>query len=184
MPLRGNGIQPKDIIQVGPEGAILVGGTRMCLIEIVGGFQSIKEAVHRSLGEEATDILYEAGAKGARIFVGNAMRQGILSRDSVGFRTSVAAYARAGFGGFKVTQVNFGRRTATAICGKPMAFEAFAVKENGGKAEAPVCDYSRGVLAGFMVELSGDGGVSCAETACRVQGEPRCIFHVAPASGE
>ncbi len=181
MPLRGNGIQPQDILQVGPEGAILVGGTRMCLIEIVGGFHAIKEAMAKCMGPSAGEVLYEAGIQGAKVFVDSALEQGILSRDSVGFRKAVAAFTRAGFGGFRVNQVNFGRRTARVSCDRPMAFEAFAVTENNGNAPAPVCDYSRGVIAGFMIHLAGDDAVRGVETACRVQGERRCLFEVEPA---
>jgi len=180
---RRKAVPPPDVIQIGPEGAILVGGARMCLIDIVGGFFSIWRCIHEETPERAKHVLYEAGARGAKSFVQSALLLGQITKDGIGFKNAVKAYARAGFGGFKVKRISFKKGTARIECERPMAFEAYALVQNGIESDVPACDYSRGVFAGFMIELAGREDVVCTEEKCRAMGAEKCLFVVEPRTG-
>ena len=159
-------------------GEIRVGGLRMCLFEIAGGFYSIREELERTIGPATSTIIYHAGVNSGKRFVSSAARIGMIKRGAGGLADCIDIYSQAGFGDFTIVETDHSVPRVLVECTSPIAFEAFAFKENNSTAKVPVCDYSRGVFAGFYQQLVGRHDVMCVESHCRASGSSRCVFEI------
>jgi len=92
----------------------------------------------------------------------------------------VQAYQAAGFGRFQVEQAQWpiGRVTVRATD----AIEAWMMQRHGQQTLAPVCEYSAGVLVGFVNVLSDRRDVACIERRCQAVGDDACVFELLPAA--
>ena len=150
----------------------------MCLFEIVGAFYAIRDSLEKSIGPAASTLLYLAGVQGGRSFAGSACRIGMIKPGTDGLADSIEIFSQAGFGNFFVSDADWGEPRVVVECDAPAAFEAFAFKENKRIAKAPVCDYTRGVLAGFYQELSKREDIMCVELECKASGSRHCVFEM------
>lgn len=161
-------------------GEIRVGGLRMCLFDITGGFYSIRESLEKTIGAATAGILYQAGVAGGKRFATSASRIGMTRRRAEGLADCIDIFSQAGFGNFGIAEVDCDMPHAIIECISPPAFEAFAFRENKASSKAPVCDYTRGVFSGFCRVLLGREDIYCIETACRASGSNRCVFEIGP----
>jgi len=169
----------EDFIRFRKRGTINVGGARMALLDIAGGFYSIRTILRDDLGVVEKELMYRAGIEGAGSFLASALDSEILRADADGFRASLDAYSSAGFGDFKVTEVEWDRSWAIVTCKD--TFEGWAYARNHNIRDTVVCDYSRGVLAGFMrhLRMQNDvdaSSVTCIEEDCIGKGDGTCRF--------
>ena len=159
-------------------GEIRVGGLRMCLFEIVGAFYSIRDSLEKSIGPAASTLLYLAGIQGGRRFAGSARKIGMIKGGTDGLSDSIEIFSQAGFGNFFISDADWHEPRVIVECDAPTAFEAFAFKENKNIAKTPVCDYTRGVLAGFYQELVKREDIMCLEVECKATGSRHCVFEI------
>ncbi len=154
-------------------GWIDVGGTRMNLVDIPGGWYGIKKLLGLLAGTETLRrVMFEAG-NGER-FTLSALEAGFLTRSSQGFIDAVDCYSEAGFGDFKVKEIDFDRGYALIFCKD--SFEGWSLQANKEKAAESMCDYSRGVLLSFMQKLTKKGNLNCVETQCIGTGATECQY--------
>ncbi|MGO9572068.1 MAG: ATP-binding protein [Desulfomonilaceae bacterium] len=154
-------------------GWIDVGGTRMCLLDILGGWLSIARAITLFAGEDTSKrVLFEAGL--GETFSAAALEAGILRRNSQGFRDAVDTYSEAGFGNFIVRELRFSDGYSRILCEN--TFEAWALLRNGQALDSTVCFYSTGVLLSFMRHFSGKRDLVASETRCISRGDEECEF--------
>lgn len=152
----------------------------MCLFDITGGFYSIRESLEKTIGAATIGILYQAGVAGGKRFAVSASRIGMIRKKADGLMDCVDIFSQAGFGNFDVIEVDCETPHVTIECVTPPAFEAFAFKENKSSSRTPVCDYTRGVFAGFCRSLLGREDIYCVELECRASGSLSCVFEVGP----
>ncbi len=152
----------------------------MCLFEIVGGFYSIRDSLEKAIGPAAGTMLYQAGIQGGRRFVSSAAKIGMIRRGSDGLSDCVEIFSQAGFGNFIIMESEWREPRVIIECEAPAAFEAFAFKENKTPVSVPVCDYARGVLAGFVQELEKREDIMCLENECKASGARQCTFEIGP----
>jgi len=159
-------------------GEIRVGGLRMCLFEIAGGFYNIRKAMERTIGPAVSTLLYQAGIQGGKSFAASALRIGMIKRGSDGLADCIDIFSQAGFGSFFIVDADYKAPSIVVECVTPPAFEAYAYRENRVPSDEPVCDYARGVLAGFCQQLVANEDIMCIETECRAAGSSRCVFEM------
>jgi predicted hydrocarbon binding protein len=170
----------RDLIRTPRRGEILVGGLRMCLIDVGGGFGALRKAMEEFIGPVTRTVLSNAGTSCGRRFAEEAIRQGLCPPGEAAFAFCVDSYAVAGFGGFEIREVRLEDGRAVVACRDPAAFEAEPFLHEDGPAKEGVCDYTRGVFAGFLAVASGRDDALAIETACRAKGDAECVFEVGP----
>lgn len=152
----------------------------MCLVDIGTGFRSIRRSMEQLIGPVSKTVLYNAGFQSAAVFARRAVEDGRCAPGRDAFAFSVESYAEAGFGGFEVREVDLARQRATVACHDPPAFEADPFLQGDRRAEGPVCDYSRGVLAGFLMAVTDQDDIFGCEVQCRAVGDEACTYLVGP----
>jgi predicted hydrocarbon binding protein len=150
----------------------------MCLFEIGGAFYSIRDSLEKSIGPAASTLLYLAGIQGGKRFASSAGRIGMIKVGTEGLADCIEIFSQAGFGNFFISDADWREPRVIVECDSPAAFEAFAFKENKNPAKGPVCDYARGVFAGFYQELTKRGDIMCLEVECRASGSRHCVFEI------
>jgi predicted hydrocarbon binding protein len=148
----------------------------MCLIDISTGFRTIREAMEELVGPVSKTILYNAGSGCGHTFTARTMREGFCAPREEAFTFSVESYSLAGFGAFEIQRVDRGEAHATVVCRDPPAFEAYPFLQANERSTRPVCDYSRGVMAGFLSAAFDRHDLLGCETSCRAKGDPECVF--------
>ncbi len=158
-----------------------VGQARTCLLDIAGGFYSLRREIEAVAGPAvARQSLYAAGVQGARSVIGSLLDSRQIASDEPGFHAAVQEYTQAGFGHFRVDSLDLaaGRATISA----PDAFEGWAFGFHHEGSEQPVCDYSAGVLAAIMQLITTRPDIVCDEATCTARGDACCTFHIMPAA--
>jgi PAS domain S-box-containing protein len=169
----------RDFINFVRRGWIEVGGARMSLVEIKGGFYGMREVFAQEVGETDDDLVCRSGFQGSTSFMTSAMEANQITADEDGFRSAVDTYSQAGFGNFEVAELFWSRGWAIIRCND--SFEGWAYVQNQNLQSRPKCDYSRGVLLAFMSEThrqarTGIGELSVAENKCIGRGDEQCEF--------
>ncbi|HSB05665.1 MAG TPA: 4-vinyl reductase, partial [Thermodesulfobacteriota bacterium] len=156
-------------------GWIDVGGTRMCLLDIPGGWLNLGTSIILFAGEDTyRRVLFEAGL--SETFSKKALKKGILDKTSKGFIDAVTTYSEAGFGDFVIKELRFQEGYAQVTCRN--SFEGWAFLSNKRFFESPVCYYSAGVLLSFMQNILSRNDLVSAETKCIAKGDDECEFVV------
>jgi PAS domain S-box-containing protein len=154
-------------------GWVDVGDTRMCLLDIPGGWVNIGLSMTLFAGEDTSKrVLFEGGH--SETFSGAALKKGILDNTAEGFCEAVDTYSEAGFGDFVVRELAIERGYARITCRN--AFEAWALLQNKRHSEATICYYSAGVLLSFMKNISRRDDLISVETKCIAKGDDECEF--------
>ena len=149
-------------------GWIDVSGSRMCLLDIAGGWMNIVLSIMLFAGEDtAKRVLFEAGA--SESFSGTAIKKGILPPNANGFNKAVNIFSEAGFGDFMIVDLAFFRGQARITCRD--TFEAWAFLKNKIHSNEPVCHYTTGVLLSFMKHFSGMRNLVSVEKKCIAKGD-------------
>ena len=109
------------------KGWIDVGGTRMCLLDIPGGWLNLGTSIILFAGEDTyRRVLFEAGL--SETFSEKALKKGILNKTSKGFIDAVTTYSEAGFGDFVIKELRFQDGYAQVTCRN--SFEGWAFLSN------------------------------------------------------
>jgi signal transduction histidine kinase/predicted hydrocarbon binding protein len=167
-------------------GQLEVGLSRMCLLDITGGFLTLREGLWNEVGIRARDIFYGAGIEGAKSFLEKLIEAKQITPDESGLKEALAEYSSAGFGVYSLIECDL-QNGYIKVLGSN-CFEAWGHKEKKLLDHDTVCDYSRGVIAGFMMviesfvnpEVAKD--LYCVENKCSVKNHEFCSFVVAPSS--
>lgn len=168
--LRGNKVK---FFSRKARGWIDVGGTRMCLLDIPGGWLNLGTSIILFAGEDTyRRVLFEAGL--SETFSKEALKKGILDKTSKGFIDAVTTYSEAGFGDFIIKKLRFAEGYAHVTCRN--SFEGWAFLCNQKSFESPVCYYSAGVLLSFMQNILNKNDLVSAETKCIAKGDEECEF--------
>ena len=134
-------------------GWIDVGRTRMCLLDIPGGWLSLLQSTTLFAGEDTSKrVFFEAGL--GETFSTTCLEAGILTSTAQGFRDAVDTYSEAGFGNFVVRELRFSEGYARITCDD--AFEAWALLRKEKDVDSKLCFYSTGVLLSFMRQITGE----------------------------
>jgi signal transduction histidine kinase len=165
-------------------GVLCFGGARMALLDVESGFWALRRQIEAVVGPRLTeDILHQAGANGgasfARAFGSRDGQSDTPGCDGQLLRACTAAYQAAGFGRFEILESDW--PLGRVLIRSQDAFEAWAMRQHGGCAPAPVCAYTAGVLVGFVNVLAGRQDVVCVERACQAAGAEACLFELLPA---
>ena len=168
----------QNFVSFEKRGIIRVGGARMVILDILGGFNSIYRAVAEFIGPVASRAMYNAGFEGGASFTSQSVDAGMITKDEKGFLGCLDAYSQAGFGNFSATEVDFSMARASMI-GKE-TFEVYNAMEHKIDSTKGVCNYTKGVLSSFLSILSGRDDLVCVETMCEAGGNPQCEYKIAP----
>jgi bacteriochlorophyll 4-vinyl reductase len=143
------------------DGRLTYRGARYLLIR-PETLAALQRALDTALGAAAGECLAAGGRAGGARATASLAGAG---RDRV--EALLAMGARIGWGRFALERYAAGELTVT-VTGSPFA-EAY------GRAEAPVCHLTRGVLEALATAVLG-GTPRVAETACAAMGAAACRF--------
>lgn len=151
---------------------------RMCLLDVETSFYGLRKSVEGVVGEAASILFYDSGLRGGQHYADALLRNHAMKADEAGYRQAILEYSEGGFGAFEIRELDFARGKARIVCRDPMAFEAYAAVTNHDLRKQPVCDFSRGVVAGLLSGFSGRTGLGGYEESCRAAGAPECLFRI------
>ncbi len=147
-----------------------VGNSRMILFDVKQGFYQIRRVIEREVGENSSYVVFQAGIQGGYSFLIPMIRKGDLQPNLTGFLMAIIFYSEAGFGDFKIIDLQWDKGWAVIQCKN--AFEGWAYAENHRNSERPVCDYTRGIFLAFMkgthrfAKTGLEEHLDCIETSC------------------
>ena len=155
---------------------------RMGAFDVLGGFLTLKEGLRNEVGDKAKEIIYGAGYESAKSLLEKLIRSKILSPDETGLKEALLQYSLTGFGKFSIIDCDLSESFVNIIGND--CFESWAHKEKKLFHDEQVCDYSRGVLAGFVSAIYSFQNPSfikelyCVETTCSLTSRDGCCFVV------
>lgn len=154
-------------------GWVDVGGTRMCLFDIPGGWFRMGMIINLLAGDETyRRVMFEMGL--AETFTQRATEGGVLKHSAKGFYEAVDTFSEAGFGDFIVEELEFSKGYARITCQD--TFEGWVFCSHHKISTEPVCYYSAGVLLSFMQHITERTDLTCTETKCIAKGDEFCEF--------
>ncbi|MBN2467458.1 MAG: PAS domain S-box protein, partial [Deltaproteobacteria bacterium] len=154
-------------------GWVDVGGTRMCLLDIPGGWLNIGESIKLFAGGDTSRrVMYEAGL--SETFIKRAIEKGVLDYSAQSVGEAIDTFSEAGFGNFVIKELNFSEGYARITCRD--SFEGWAHLYNNKCTDKPVCFYSAGVLLSFMQKITRRTDLYSVETHCIAKGDDACEF--------
>ena len=152
-----------------------VGGSRMFLLDIAGGWYNFVKRIALFAGEETSRrVFFESGQ--SETFTTKALKTGVLKRSPQGFVDALDTLSEAGFGDFRVRELRFDEAYARITCVD--AFEGWAYLHAGKSSDIPVCHFSAGAIQSFMQNTSGQDDLVSTETKCIARGDSECEFIV------
>lgn len=170
------------LISYKERGWMNVGDTRMAFFDIKQGFYQIRRVIEREVGENSNFVIFQAGIRGGYSFLIPMIRKGNLPPNSAGFLTGIKIYSDAGFGDFKIIDLNWTEGWTVIQCKN--AFEGWAYVENNQTPEKAVCDYTRGIFLAFMkathrfAKTGLEDRLDCIETSCIGRGNDICEYTI------
>ncbi|HEX5324578.1 MAG TPA: diguanylate cyclase [Capsulimonadaceae bacterium] len=182
-----NNIPPTPLIALRKPGWIELGTSRICVLEGLGGYHSLREQIAQEVGADSeADICQRAGFASAERLITAGLSGGQLTPDAAGFRQAVSLFGSAGYGSFEVQEVRFNEGWARVTSRD--SFEGWVYREQGTRT-GTACDMTRGMMAGIMyflrsasgeetLEEAGIDPIGCVETNCIANGEETCTFVV------
>ncbi len=112
-------------------GELFVGGTRMCILDIPGGWFNIDSSISLLAGKETTKrVFFEAGC--SETFSATALKKGVLNHTEEGFKRAVDIYSKAGFGWFVIEELRFEKGWTRITCEN--TFEGWAYLQKRGSS--------------------------------------------------
>lgn len=161
-------------------GRLEIGLSRMCAFDILGGFLSLKEGLKTEVGDKVKNILYNAGFDSSKYFLEKLIDNKIFSPNEKTLKEALLQYSLAGFGNYSITECDL-NDSYMVVHGED-CFEAWAHKEKKLFEEEQVCDYTRGILAGYLAAIYSFinpllvNEIYCIETECSLEGKNNCVF--------
>ncbi len=162
-------------------GAAEVWGTRAFLLDLDGGFYTLREQITREIGPEfAADILYRAGFAGASALMAFLFQAAPVGNSRQMLEAALAQLEAAGYGSIEIE----GRqdRPGEVRLRAENTPEGTLMRGRAGRSGG-ACDYLRGLLRGIVEALPPgtypSGELDCVETSCVANDDPSCHFLVA-----
>jgi PAS domain S-box-containing protein len=171
---------PINIIYYRQRGWLNVGRTRMILFDLLQGFSTLRQVVNKEVGANASYLIWQAGIKGGFSFLEPMIRGGRLIPGPEGFLAGLSTFTDGGFGDFQIQEMDWHKGWARITCRSSV--EGWICSRKRFKVKKPACDYSRGIILGFMQATHRHAGtgleetLDCVEIACLTQGHPHCEF--------
>jgi PAS domain S-box-containing protein len=171
---------PIDIIHYREKGWLNVGRTRMVLFDTVQGFYTLRKVINTEVGGNAAYLIFQTGIKGGFSFLEPMIQSGRIQPGPKGFAEGLSVLIDGGFGNFQIKEMNWPQGWARIVCENTV--EGWTHFEKGHRTEKPLCDYSRGIILGFMQvthQYAGNGStdlLDCVEISCLAAGDDRCEF--------
>jgi PAS domain S-box-containing protein len=173
-----------DILRYPQKGWFEVGHTRMIFFDIFQGFYNLRKVIREEVGENASYLIFQAGIKGGFSFLEPMIRKGRIRAAPRGFVHGLAVFTDGGAGDFSIQEMDWGAGWARIACRN--TFEGWMYAHHGDRPGKPSCDYTRGIILGFMQathQYAGtgvEGELDCVETTCLATGDERCEFLIGP----
>ncbi|MBY0586998.1 SpoIIE family protein phosphatase [bacterium] len=156
-------------------------GSRICLFDVDSELSALHWAFFDEVGTGPAHFLYLAGLRAAVALVSSLP----TARNSLAFFTdALEALKTRGYGSFQITDSD---AVADIIeIDATDTLEAWAYLRRQSTAPAPVCNYTRGLLAGIACIAHEPVGspthnIVAWETRCRSMGHEHCRFVIGPA---
>jgi len=171
---------PIDIIHYRQKGWLKVGRTRMVMFDILQGFYNLRKVIKQEVGDNASYLIFQAGIKGGFSFLGPMIRGGAIHPGPEGFDLSLSVLTDGGFGDFRIKEIDWQSGWARVICDS--SFEGWLYSRKRLKSRRPWCDYTRGLILGFMrathryAATGLEDELDCAEISCLGAGQSQCEF--------
>lgn len=175
----------KDDTQPNENGTYEFAGKRAMIVDVAGGFYSLKKVLRSEIGFIEKDFMFKAGMDGAIEYF-SGMEPNLINRQPrEAIELMLEQYSLRGYGDFKLRRVDVERRIVEISCSNTV--EAWAFQANKDLQREGVCSYLSGVLATIarmaLQEPAGhDSDLNTVETECIAQGKKECRFTVAPRS--
>ena len=170
----------KPIIYYRQKGWLNVGRTRMVLFDILQGFSILRKVINKEVGANASYLILQAGIKGGFSFLEPMIRGGRITPGPEGFAAGLSQFTDGGFGDFQIKEMNWKTGWARITCNSSV--EGWIYSRKRSRVNRPACDYSRGIILGFMQvthRYAGTGlneELDCVEISCLAQGQRQCEF--------
>ena len=171
---------PTDIIHYRKKGWLNVGGTRMILFDILQGFSTLRKVIKREVGANDSYLVFQAGIKGGFSFLEPMIRVGRMSPGPEGFAIGISVFTNGGFGDFEIKEMDWQNGWARITCDSSV--EGWIYSRKRSRVNRPACDYSRGIILGFMqvthryANTGLNEKLDCVEISCLAQGQRQCEF--------
>jgi PAS domain S-box-containing protein len=171
---------PIEIIHYREKGWLNVGRTRMVLFDTVQGFYSLRKVIDTEVGSNAAYLIFQTGIKGGFSFLEPMIQGGRIQPGPQGFADGLSVLIDGGFGNFQIKEMNWPQGWVRIVCANTV--EGWIYFEKGHKTDKPLCDYSRGIILGFMQvthQYAGTGLMDlldCVEITCIATGQNQCEF--------
>jgi len=172
--------KPTNIVHYRQRGWVNVGRTRMVLFDILHGFYNIRKVVQKEVGENANYLIFQAGIKGGYSFLVPMIRGERIDPGPRGFRDALSIYTDAGFGDFRIRELDWKNGWARITCDS--SFEGWIHARKRQRRTQPSCDYTRGIVLAFMRATHRFAGtdlephLDCVETSCLAAGYDVCEY--------
>ncbi|NQU63021.1 MAG: hypothetical protein HQ517_01880, partial [SAR324 cluster bacterium] len=156
-------------------GRLDIAGTRMCMLDISGGWLNIGHSIMLFAGEDTYKrVFFEAGH--SETFSRTALEKGHFGNNSKSFRKLIDTFSEAGFGNYLIRQLRYTDGFVRITCQD--SFEGWAYLHHKKLSDSPVCYYSLGVLLSSMKNISKRNDLISVETKCIGKGDKECEFFV------
>jgi signal transduction histidine kinase len=171
----------KDFIKESPDrpGVLQFGGVRMVLLDIKGGFGSLRDQIEGLVGQRLADFtLKQAGIQGGSSFAKSfTSHTNGFDSPSV-LKKCLNAYQAAGFGQFTIADIEWpiGFVKIRGID----TFESWMYLKKHQESQIPVCSYTAGVMVGFVNVIADRDDIVCLKHSCQAMGDDECLFELLP----
>ena len=158
-------------------------GNRAFLMDLDGGFYTLREQMTREIGQEFTaDILYRAGFGGASSLMAALFKTAPTGDGLQMLQAAFTQLSAAGYGSLQIDQRQ--ERTGEIRLRAENSAEGTLMRGRAGRVGG-ACDYLRGLLRGIVEALPPGGNkypsgeLDCVETSCLANDDPNCRFLIA-----
>jgi PAS domain S-box-containing protein len=152
----------------------------MVLFDILHGFYGIRKVIQKEVGENANYLVFQAGIKGGYSFLVPMIRGEKIDPGPQGFRDALSIYTDAGFGDFRIQELDWDNGWARITCDS--SFEGWIHTRKKRRHTLPSCDYTRGIILAFMrathrfASTGLESHLDCVETSCLAGGSDFCEY--------
>ncbi len=159
-----------------------MGRSRMMLVDITQGFYHLRKVIKTEVGENARYVIFQAGIRGGFSFVRPMVRSGRIAPGAQGFAQCLTTLTEGGCGDLRLRKMDWEKGWARVTCHN--TFEGWAYLYRRAKLPGPSCDYTRGLILGFMkathfhARTGLENQLDCIEISCLAAGQTRCEFIV------
>jgi len=173
---------PAGITNYPQKGWFQVGHTRMIFFDVLQGFYNLRKVIKEEVGDNASYLIFQAGIKGGFSFLEPMIQKSRFRDPWEWFVQGLSAFTDGGAGNFEIKDLDWGQGWARVTCEN--SFEGWTYAQRKELPGVASCDYSRGIILGFMQathKYAGTGleeSLDCVEVTCLALGDANCEFLV------